>query len=263
MGLVFLGDDPAGGRDTLVLCPRWCPTYHQHMNRALPAAVLLVVVLAGCSTTVQGDAVRTAPNAVERALPTPVELGQVLNAPMQVDSSLQVGGADVLRDDKDTVSPLDCAGVPHAGHRQTYQGSGVHEAARGSWSTPDGTDVRTGVVVSVIELDSPGSARSWYAKTAAQWQKCQGVTVTQRADTFRFIESIDHINDSEGMLTAELTASTSGGWVTPMSGQRALTATAQYLIDVEAMDTPSRPDTGVAEAVAVARLVASKITSPS
>lgn len=239
------------------------PTYHQHMNRTLPAAALLAVVLAGCSATVEGDAVRTAPSAVERALPTPVELGQALNAPMRIGSSLQVGGADVLRDDKDTVSPLDCSGVPHAGHRQTYQGAGVREAARGSWSTPDGTDVQTGVVVSVVELDSPVSARSWYAKTAAQWQKCQGVTVTQRAPAFTFIENIDHINDSEGMLTAELTLSTSGGWVTPMSGQRALTATAQYLIDVEAMDTPSRPDTGVAEAVAVARLVASKITSTS
>lgn len=251
---------PLVTRDTLALSS----TYHQTVNRTLPAAVLLVVVLAGCSATVEGDAVRTVPSAVERALPTPVELGQVLNAPMQVNSSLQVGGAGVLRDDKDMVSPLDCAGVPHAGHRQTYQGAGVHEAARGSWKTTDGTDPQTLVAVSVVEMDSPGSARSWYAKTAAQWQTCQGTTVTQRADTFRFIENIDHINDSEGMLTAELTASTSGGWVTtPMSGQRALTTTAQYLIDVEAMDTPSRPDTGVAEAVAVARLVASKITSPS
>lgn len=232
------------------------------MNRTLPV-VLLAVVLAGCSATVEGDAVRTVPSAVERALPTPVELGQALNAPMRTGSSPQVGGADVLRDDKDTVSPLDCAGVPHAGHRQTYQGAGVHEAARGSWSTPDGTDVRTGVVVSVVELDSPVSARSWYAKTAAQWQKCQGVTVTQRAPSFTFIENIERTADSEGTLTAELSVSTSDGLVTPIPVQRALTTAAQYLIDVETTDTPSRPDTGVAEAVAVARLVASKITSLS
>ncbi|MBF9327946.1 MULTISPECIES: sensor domain-containing protein [Mycobacteroides] len=233
------------------------------MNRALPAVVLLAVVLAGCSATVEGDAVRTAPSAVERALSTPVELSQVLNAPMQVNSSLQVGGAGVLRDDKDTVSPLDCAGVPHAGHRQTYQGADVRQAARGSWKTPDGTDPQTLVTVSVVELDSPGSARSWYAKTAAQWQKCQGVTVTQRAPSFTFIEDIERTADSEGTLTAELSVSTSDGLVTPIPVQRALTTTAQYLIDVETTDTSSRPDTHVAEAVAVARLVASKITSPS
>lgn len=263
MRLVFTVAIPLVGRHADAAILLVSPTYHQHMNRTLPAAALLVVVLAGCSTTVQGDAVRTAPNAVERALPTPVELSQVLNVPTQVNSSPQVGGADVLRDDKDTVSPLDCSGIPHAGHRQTYQGAGVRQAARESWKTPDGTDVQTLVAVSVIELDSPGSARSWYAKTAAQWQKCQGVTMVERAPAFTFIENIDHINDSEGTLTAELSVSTSGGWVTPTTGQRALTTTAQYLIDVESMDTPSRPDTGIAEAVAVARLVASKITSPS
>ncbi|MGH3952745.1 MAG: hypothetical protein ACRDTI_01680 [Mycobacterium sp.] len=72
----------------------------RHLKPISPAAALLVVALAGCSAKVQGDAVRTAPSAMERSLPTPVELSQVLNAPMQANSSLQVGGAHVLRDDK-------------------------------------------------------------------------------------------------------------------------------------------------------------------
>ena len=231
------------------------------MGRALlSAAVLVLSLLAGCTATVAGQAVRTPPNAVERALPNSSELGRVLGLPMESESLPQVGGIEALRDDKDASSPVECAGVTHAGYLRAYRGAPLRAVARGFWTTPQGGDDRVNVVVSVVELDSPSSARSWYVRTAAQWGQCQGVTVTERTSAVSFIQKISRISDSDGTLAAVLSVSTDNGLMTPGLNRRVFTATSQYLIDAEVFGTLSHTDAANLDASAVAHLIVSKIT---
>jgi hypothetical protein len=237
------------------------PHYYDEVSRAvLPVAVVACSLLAGCSTTVAGQAVRTPPNGVERALPNSSELKRALGLPMESDSLTEVAGIGPLREDKDKMSPLDCAGVTHAGYGRTYQGAPLRASARGFWTTPQDSDDRVNVVISVVELDSPASAQSWYVKTAAQWAQCRGVTVTESTSAVSFIQNIRRITDSDGTLTAELSVSTDNGLMTPQLNRRAFTATSQYLIDAEIFGTPGRPDASDLDASVIAHLTAGKFS---
>jgi hypothetical protein len=225
----------------------------------LSAGALALGLLAGCSATVAGHAVRTPPSAVERGLPSSSELGRIFHLPIESDSIPLVGGMDAFRDEKDASSPPECSGVAHAGYRTTYQGAPVRAAARGFWTTPHGSDDRVSVVTAVVELDSPSIAQSWVAKTAAQWRHCQGVTVTERMSALSFIEYVNGVSDSDGTLTAVLSLSTQDGMMTPALVQRAFMATSRYLVDAEVFGTIGHPDASVLDVDGVARLVAGKL----
>lgn len=200
------------------------------------------------------------PNAVERALPDASELTRVLGLPVESDSPTATGGIEALTDDKDASSPTRCAGITHAGYRRTYQGAPLRGLARGSWITPQDSDDRVDVVISVVELDSPRSAQSWYVKTAAQWGQCEGVTVTESTSAVSFIQSISRITDSDGMLAADLTVSTDNGLMKPVQNRRAFTAASQYLVDAEVFGTSRHLDVSGLDAGAVARLVVGKLS---
>lgn len=230
------------------------------MHRALLfAAVLVASLLPGCSATVTGKAVRPPASAVERALGNSSELSRVLGLAVESDALPQVGGIAALRDDKEGSSPPACAGVAHAGWHGTYVGAPLRAVARGFWATPQGSDDRVNVVISVAELDSPSSAQAWYVRTAAQWGHCQGVTVTESTSAVSFIQYISRISDSDKALAAELTVSTDNGIMTPVLNRRAFIATSQYLIDAEVFGTTRDPDASHLDASAVAHLIAGKL----
>jgi hypothetical protein len=226
----------------------------------VPAAVLVFGLLAGCYATVAGQAVRGPRNTLERALPDASELKRVLGLPIASDSPPEYGRRETLTDDKDSSSPTECAGVTHAGYRRTYQGAPLLALARGSWITPQDSDDRVDVAISVVELDSAGSAQNWYVTTAAQWAKCQGVTVTESTSAVSFLQNIHRVTDSDGTLTAELSVSTDNGLMAPVENRRAFTATSQYLIDAEVFGTLRHPDSSALDAGAVAHLVADRIS---
>jgi hypothetical protein len=227
------------------------------VSRALLFATA-VALIAGCSTTVADRAVRVPADAVERALPAPSELGRVLGLPIESDAAPQVGGSAVLRADDASV-PLECAGVTHAGHRRTYQNAPLRSVARGLWTTIHGSDDRVDVVISVSELDSSASARSWYAKTSAQWLRCRGVTVTEHTNAVSLVQNISRVRDSGETLTADLSVSTDNGIMAGGLNRRAFIATSQYLVDAEIFGTLSRPDMSTLDASAVANLVVRRL----
>ena len=230
------------------------------VSRIAPSiAAVACCLLAGCSVTVAGQAVRSPRNALERALPDASELKRALGLPIERDSPPEYGGIEALRDDKDASSPAACAGVTHAGYTVTYRGAALRALTRGSWMTPQDNDDRVNVVISVVEMDSASSARSWYDKTAAQWGQCQGVTVIESSSAVSFIENIRRITDSDGTLVAELSVLTDNGLIAPQLNRRAFTATSRYLIDAEVFGTLQHPDDSDLDAGAVARLVAGKI----
>jgi hypothetical protein len=233
--------------------------YHWSMGNALRTGVALfcAVVLSGCSATVQGQAVRPPPTRAEQALPSPAALGQVLNRPMQIDSPPQVGGTEVLRDDRGSTAPAECTAVTHAGDRQTYSDAPVRHVARGSWKTSQSSDDQTSVGITILELDSSGSAQSWYAKLAARWRDCQDSTVTQRVETMSFIQEVGQVSDSDRTLTADMRVSSTDGIMPPSTNRRALTASAQFIIDVELLQDSSSTANSAAggDTDAVAQLV--------
>ncbi|SIH24988.1 Hypothetical conserved lipoprotein LppR [Mycobacteroides abscessus subsp. abscessus] len=232
------------------------------MIRTLQAvAVVSVVLLAGCVKPVDGHADRTARTAAEEALPTSAELSQALGMQMRQDAAPRIGGPDILRDSA-RAAPQACSGVAHSGDRQTYHAAHLNAAAQGSWITSGDGD-QTHVIITVTEFSSPQDIHTWYSGLTSDWQRCQGITVTEHQDTITFSDSIEHVENSAGMLNADLMLSTKEGYFSmPMPHGRALTTAERYGVDVEVLGR-TRPgaDTLAADTAATARLVADKLTS--
>lgn len=186
--------------------------------------------------------------------------GGVLTAmTVDVDGPTQVGGLTALRDDGGAMTPRDCAGVTHAGYRQTYEDAPVRQVVRRMWSTPPGAVDGLSVTVAVAELGSASSAQSWYRTTADRWRHCQGVTVNDRVGSLTFIQNIDQVLDSGGMLTAQVEVTTSDGTMSPSASWRALNAASQFLVDVEIFRIGARPDPSNADAPAIAHLLSGRL----
>jgi hypothetical protein len=231
------------------------------MSRTLLSTALLIpCLIAGCSGTVSGHAVRTPLSTAERPLPDSAELARVVGLPLERDSAPEAGGIETLKNDKGSQSPMECAGVTHAGYLSTYQGAPLRAAARGTWITPQGVDDRVNVVISVVELDSADNAQTWYRRAAAQWGQCRDITVTDHTGAVSFIQSIRQVQDSDGELTAVLSVWTDNGIMTPGVNRRAFIVTSQYFVDAEVFGILSRPDASSLDASAVARLVVNKIS---
>ncbi len=227
------------------------------MSRALLSSAMLIAgLLAGCTSTLAGQPYRPA-NVVERALPTAAELGKALGFRVETSTEPLLGGLDVLRDDKDALAPRDCAGITHAGYRQSYQDAPVRDTARRLWES---RREQVSAAVSVVELDSVNSAQSWYTKSVAQWHKCRGITVTERASsTLSFIQTISRVTDSDGTLTAQIAVTTNDTMISPGVNWRALTTTSRYLVDVEVFRIGNYSRSPDPDPAALAHLVVGKI----
>ena len=235
------------------------------MKRGLLIAVvtLFAVQLAGCSTTIAGQAMKAQPSPIERAMPTLPELGQAVGGAMQVTSPIEVGGVEVLRGDPENISPAECAALIHAGIRYVYQHVPAGAVAKGIWESPKNARGARSVSVSiaVIDVDTPDDAGAWYRDTAPRWRSCQGRTVTQPMDAITFSDKVIQADSADGFLTADLVVSTTDGIITPVPLQRAVTTTSHYVVDVDVLGTTAAAASNADTAVAVARVVAGKLTS--
>ncbi len=208
-----------------------------------------------------------------KALPDPAELSVMVGATMQTEFDGPVGGIDVLPNGMGDASPIECLGVYSPRMRRTFQDAPVTAAVEGQWEAtsesgePGDADVR--ITAGLIELDSAGSAHSWYSKFAAQWQSCQGQTVTMASAIAGSHEQnaaeITDVADTDGLLHAAVLVSAryTADARMPLVKQRALTAAARFIVDVQVVriSTDSANHVADDEAVAVAHLIANRIVS--
>ncbi len=218
-----------------------------------------VALLAGCSESVQGQALISAPIGTEQALPTPSELSQALGTQMRQDAAVRVGGGDILKTSVNA-RPQTCVGVAHSGERQTYKDAQLSATAQGSWITSGNGD-QISVLITVVEFGSPADAHVWFSNVSSGWQRCQGITVTERTEAFTFTDSVDRVKQSDDLLSAELLLSTAEGLLTPTPHSRAVTTALRYGVDVEVLGRREGGASSKAGATTIAHLVADKVAS--
>lgn len=100
------------------------------MNRALATAALLVAALAGCSETVEGQAVKPSASAVAasartfaQVLPDEPAMSEALGPPIQNPYPRPSGGLSVLPDGTGGATPTDCVILRTAAMRQGFEGA--------------------------------------------------------------------------------------------------------------------------------------------
>jgi hypothetical protein len=174
--------------------------------RIFVGAALFSVAAAGCSSNT-GGAPAPAPSSdptIGQIFPTADTLGAGLHAPLVSAAAPRFGGIDVLRAPNTAPNPADCGGVIAAGERATYQSAPVRGAAVGSFVTnpTSRTADPVNLVVSIVEVDSPRSAQTFYAETRTRWQHCHNVTVTQpNGGSVPTLNHIDPVTESDGSCT--------------------------------------------------------------
>lgn len=233
----------------------------------LVRAAVVAATAAGCSTTTTAGVPAPAPSSdhtIEHVFPTAAALGAELHTPLVSASTPRFGGTDVLRAPNTAPAPAECGGVIAAGERATFHDAPVRGAAVGTFVTNPASRTADPVnlVVSIVELDSPRSAQTFYATTRTRWQHCLNVTVTQPNGSAPSLNRIDPVTESTGILYAGVTVSDAGEEsMDPILERRVFTTKTRYLIDVDLAGAPPA-DAGKAAdtARALAQAIADHIT---
>ena len=141
----------------------------------------MVLVLAGCSTTV-GGAPTPAASAL-KLLPTDAEISAAVgNTLSTFGFQPYVGGAEILPDGYRTdaeASPIACAAVTDTAPRIVYEPLPVLEAARQSYFNWDEGVDSSGADVAVVRLATVADAGREFDAFARTWQRCSGTTVVK------------------------------------------------------------------------------------
>ena len=145
-----------------------------------------VVVLAGCTTTVGGGAVRDGRSSAARdlaaILPSSAEVSDIAGNPLSDNGSRPTaGGIDALPNgirDSSAASPIDCLGPVSPFMRIVYEKGEVRAAAWQSFSNYGGHQTVSSVDAGVVEFGSAAQAQAMFGDFVSRWKSCEGTTVT-------------------------------------------------------------------------------------
>ncbi|OSC24948.1 sensor domain-containing protein [Mycobacterium vulneris] len=201
------------------------------------AALTAVLVASGCTETTSGTA-SLGQNAgrvptVKRALFDGTALARLLNQPFQpYPHYSEFGGIDKLGTNWDNGQPADCIGVVHLMQRGPY-GSAPQGTAAEMWVHKGGSVKVDSVQEGIVALRTDGDANALFAKFTAQWQRCDGTTLTVEPLDVGGSDAISGVRVLDSVVAA--TVSMGSG---PHSGlkaiptARALGVKGLYLVEV-------------------------------
>lgn len=207
-------------------------------------AAVSVSVLAACTATVGGTAVRGAfALPVEQILPTVVEVSDAVGSTLDPGGFPVRGGIDVLpngiRDDS-TASPIDCLGAAMPFMRVVYEKGDVREAAWQDFSRFGAGQTVSSVDAGVIGFASDAEAQRMFAAFAARWRACEGTTVTTHARDADLYATITEVRVQGPILSATiLTGDSRDGSRFPT--EHALGVAEGRIVDVDVAVTGSSP----------------------
>lgn len=162
------------------------------------------MLLAGCSTTVDGTATPAA--AALKVLPTDDEMTSAVGSTLSTFGFQPfVGGAEILpngfRTDADA-SPIACAAVTDTAPRIVYEPLPVVEAARESYFNWDPGVDASGADAAVIRLASVDAARDAFESFARQWQQCAGKTVVKHVGNAVIDADVTDVSVQDAVVSA-------------------------------------------------------------
>jgi hypothetical protein len=175
----------------------------RELNRTrFVVAWLSVVTLAtGCTTVLAGTA-----GPVPNIKPRPLS-GETVKQVLLDEAALSkpewpsaFGGAEQL-ETAGTVSAPDCVGVTAMTEPRPYQSANVQNVARQHWwAVPTAAAKVLKVSEAVVALPTAAEATALLGKFSAQWDKCQGQTVTTAPGHVVFSDQISDVRVADSVL---------------------------------------------------------------
>ncbi|SOX55058.1 sensor domain-containing protein [Mycobacterium ahvazicum] len=155
---------------------RWCSV----------APLIAVLLATGCTSTIGGKAVPAPAPPLLRLLLDGATLSKLLDQPFQRAPYLppSYGGSEKLGTAWEDSRPAECIGVRFMMQKMAYASVPVKGVADEIWAN-DGHSVRVDDVdEGVVSFPSAKDAAAAFATLSAQWQGCDGATLTTSDRTF-------------------------------------------------------------------------------
>ncbi|OBF11081.1 sensor domain-containing protein [Mycobacterium sp. 852002-10029_SCH5224772] len=207
---------------------RWCSL----------AAMVAVLLVSGCTETTAGTG-SLAPNvgrvpAIKRALFDGTALAKMLDQPFQpYPHYSEFGGGDKLGTTWDDAQPADCIGVVHWMQRGQYGSAPMQETAAEMWVHKGDSVKVDSVEEGIVALRTPADADALFARFAAQWQKCDGTTLTVKPVDVYGSDAISDVRVLDSVVAATVSMGSGPHSVlNPIPMARALGVKGPYLVDV-------------------------------
>jgi hypothetical protein len=214
-------------------------------RRCFVASLAVVMSLAGCGVTVDGEARPSANfkarplsgSTIKQVLLGPSALSRILNQSFRIDPHLppRFGGPEALRDDG-WASPGDCLGVAAVLQQVVYQSSKVTYAAVETWRHIARSAEGVSVTEGVVSLPTAGDAQALFAKFSEQWRICDGATVPLSGSVFRLEAKTTNVQVADSIVAATVStgfASHSSDAAAAVPAGRAIGVRGNCLVEVE------------------------------
>lgn len=236
--------------------------------------MLGIAVLAGCSATVGGSAVRqtagVTPRELVAALPDSAEVSKIVGNPLDNNGSRpQSGGIDILPNgirDNDTARPIECLGPVSPFMRIVYEKGDVVGAAWQQFSNYGGGQAVSSADAGVVQFRSEAEAQRMFTDFVNRWKSCDGTTVTtflHDGNGTELYEKITGVRVDGTLLTATVVNSDNQGDAA-FPTERAVELAGDCLVDVDVAVTAGGPaqQTPRRRAADIAGLTAGNILRP-
>lgn len=208
------------------------------INRRCAVVVLTVLLATGCAKTVDGAA-RPASNPTQthdkQLLLDGETLGNLLAQPFKKHPTWgpHHGGREKLGTNQDNATPAPCIGVAFASAAIAYASVPVLEVETVMWAAPYQPVRVDDVQEGVVSLPTPQDAAAAFAKFTAQWQACDGTTVTSEYVKPHGVRAISDVRVADSVVAASVLG-TSGPHAVdyPQPVARALGVRGNHLVEV-------------------------------
>lgn len=216
------------------------------------AALIAVLLASGCTETTAGTA-SLAQNAgrvpaIKRALFDGTALARLLNQPFQpYPHYSEFGGIDKLGTNWDNGRPADCIGVVHLMQRATYGSASLQDTAAEMWVHKGDSVKIDSVQEGIVALRTAADAGALFAKFGAQWQKCDGTTLSVEPIDVWGSDAISDVRVLDSVVAATVSmGSGPHGGLNAIPTARAVGVKGPYLVEVmvEFMPVSSPGDAG-------------------
>ena len=210
---------------------------------ALCVAVTLGMLTTGCTSTVQGAAVK--PKSSVPADDVPPLKQSALDGLMLSNSELnKIAGvemesfysADEMNDNADLISDSDCLGAIYPGENAVYDGTDWTAIRDELLLESGGEDDARLLEQTLVLFDTPGDAVDFFEASKDTWNECAQIKDIEVEDGAWVPDKVENINARTISLSAEVSGSLEG------TCQHAMGVVSNLIVEAFSCDVDARDD---------------------